>query len=284
MRRNPSPEVGRSETTAELIARISAERDAPLRSTGRHAIITAPPRAAAPARSTAPPRTTGAPQLPRPRRPAADRAASPDTDPRMRAYRPPPHVVDDEPSELRTGPIDLTGLGRAPVGPVSTGPVPVQRAGSRIDPDIPRPRREPALAVVVDDVLHDPAADDTPTGGLQLVAPDTPAPRRTVRLVLSAALVAVAMVLVGAAAAGWFGGTGPTAPADPGAVVASVGGVGVVPEPAPTGPTVPAPVNGPPPATAPDTVVPAPAGAPADPAGEVQLTGGAVPPADPYGY
>lgn len=284
MRRNPSPEVGRSETTAELIARISAERDAPLRSTGRHAIITAPPRTATP------PRTTAVPQLRRPRRPAADRALSPDTDPRMHAYRPAPHVVDDEPSELRTGPIDLTGLTRA-----VDGPVPVQRAGTRTGPapasDIPRRERAPA---VVDDVLHDPAADETPTGVLQFVAPDAPAPRRTTRLALSAGLVAVAMVLVGSAAAGWFGGTGPSVPADPGAVIAPVGGIGVVPEPAPTGPTVPAPVNGPPADAAPEPVVPEPAGA--EPAGdapagdapagdEVQLTGGAVPPADSsYGY
>lgn len=268
MRRNPSPEVGRSETTAELIARISAERDAPLPSTGRHAIITAPPR------------TTAAPQLRRPRRPAADRAVSPYTDPRMRAYRPPPHVVDDEPSELGTGPIDLSALTRA---------VPAQRAGTRHDlppapaaPDIPRPRRERALAVV-DDVLHDPAADETPTGVLQFVAPDAPAPQRTTRLALSVGLVAVAMVLVGSAAAGWFGGTGPAAPADPGAVIAPVGGIGVVPEPAPTGPTVPAPVNGAAAEAAPEPVVPEPADA--EPAGdEVQLTGGAVPPADSYGY
>lgn len=264
MRRIPSPEVGRSETTAELIARISAERDAPLRSTGRHAIITAPPR------------TTAAPQIRRPRRPAADRALSPDTDPRMRAYRPAPHVVDDEPSELRTGPIDLTGLTRA-----VAGTAPARRAGTRTDsapaPDIPR--RERALAVV-DDVLHDPAADETPTGALQFVAPDAPAPRRTTRLALSVGLVAVAMVLVGSAAAGWFGGTGPAAPADPAAVIAPVGGIGVVPEPAPTGPTVPAPVNGPAADAAPEAVVPAPA----PPVDDVQLTGGAVPPAGSYGY
>lgn len=270
MRRNPSPEVGRSETTAELIARISAERDAPLQSTGRHAIITAPPR-------TAVPHTTAAPQIRRPRRPAADRALSPDTDPRMHAYRPAPRVLDDEPSELRTGPIDLSGLTRA---------VPAQRAGSRTDPaqapDIPRPRRERAH-VVVDDVLHDPAADEAPTGVLQFVAPDAPAPRRTTRLALSAGLVAVAMVLVGSAAAGWFGGTGPSVPADPAAVIAPVGGIGVVPEPAPTGPTVPAPVNGPPADAAPEPDVPEPAGDPA--ADDVQLTGGPVPPADSsYGY
>ncbi|MHA6779597.1 hypothetical protein ACVGOW_01135 [Pseudonocardia saturnea] len=265
MRRNPSPEVGRSETTAELIARISAERDAPLQSSGRHAIITAPPRTAAP------PRPTAAPQIRRPRRPAADRALSPDTDPRMHAYRP---VLDDEPSELRTGPIDLSALSRA-------GAAPVQRAGTRTDPapapDIPRPRRDRALAVV-DDVLHDPAADETPTGVMQFVAPDAPAPRRTTRLALSAGLVAVAMVLVGSAAAGWFGGTGPSVPADAGAVIAPVGGIGVVPEPAPTGPTVPAPVNGAPADAAPAPAVPAPAGAPAG--DEVQLTGGPVPPAE----
>lgn len=275
MRRNPSPEVGRSETTAELIARISAERDAPLRSTGRHAIITAPPRTAAPPRTT-----TAAPQIRRPRRPAADRVLSPDTDPRMHAYRP---VLDDEPSELRTGPIDLSALTRA--GAV---PVPARRAGTGTDPapapDIPRPRRE-RVPALVDDVLHDPAADETPTGVLQFVAPDAPAPRRTARLALSAGLVAVAMVLVGAAAAGWFGGTGPSVPADPAAVIAPVGGIGVVPQPA--GPTVPAPVNGPPSDAAP--VVPAPAGAASrggTPAGDdVQLTGGPVPPAESsYGY
>lgn len=273
MRRNPSPEVGRSETTAELIARISAERDAPLQSTGRHAVITAP----------APPRTIAAPQIRRPRRPAADRVLSPDTDPRMRAYRPPPHVVDDEPSELRTGPIDLTGLARA-----VAAPVPAQRAGTRTDParapEVPRPRRERA-PTVVDDVLRDPAADETPTGVLQFVAPDAPAPRRTTRLALSAGLVAVAMVLVGSVAAGWFGGTGPSVPADPGAVIAPVGGIGVVPEPAPTGPTVPAPVNGPPADATPEPLVPeAVVRAPAPPADDVQLTGGAVPPAGSYGY
>lgn len=41
MRRKPPADTGRSETTAELIARISAERDAPVESTGRHAVLTA---------------------------------------------------------------------------------------------------------------------------------------------------------------------------------------------------------------------------------------------------
>lgn len=261
MRRNPSPEVGRSETTAELIARISAERDAPLRSTGRHAVITAPPRTTA---AAAP-----APQIRRPRRPAADREVSPHTDPRMRAYRP---VRDDEPSELRTGPIDLRGVAGYVPDPRPSAPQRRVDTGYEPGPDLPRPRREHAPAVV-DDVLHDPDAGAIPV----FVAPDAPAPRRPLRLAVSAALVAVAMVVVGSAAAGWFGGTGAdTAPADIGAVTAPVGGVGVVPEPAATGPTVPAPVDGAPAEAAPE--------APAD---DVQLTGGAVPPPDSsgsYGY
>lgn len=255
MRRNPSPEVGRSETTAELIARISAERDAPLPSTGRHAVITAPPRTTA--------RT--APQTRRPRRPAADREVSPDTDPRMRAYRP---VRDDEPSELRTGPIDLSALTHA------GRPRP---AGPRRDPAPVSPRR--ALAVV-DDVLHDPATGET--AAESFVAPDAPAPRRPLRLVVSAALVAVAMVVVGAAAAGWFGGTGETTPADLGTVTAPVG-AGVVPEPAVSGPTVPAPVDAPPAGTAPEAPADAET-APEPAADDVQLTEAVEPPADPYGY
>lgn len=269
MRRIPSPEVGRSETTAELIARISAERDAPLRSSGRHAIIAAPA-----------PRATAVPQQRRPRRPAADRALFPDTAstdtsstdtvPRL-AHRPRPPVRDDEASELATGPIDLTG-------PIAAGRIPRQRAGTRTGrgpaPEVPRPRRAPDL-VVVDDVLHDPAAGESPAGRLGYVAPDAPAPRRTTRTALSIGLVAVAMVLVGSAAAGWFGGTGPAAPADPGAVTAPVAGIGVEPGPGPTGPTVPAPVDGP------------PAGTAAEPAAvdDVQPTGDAVPPAgSSYGY
>lgn len=257
MRRNPSPEVGRSETTAELIARISAERDAPLRSTGRHSVITAPPRTAA------------APRVARPRRPAAARAVS-DTDPRMSAYRPSARVRDDEPSELRTGPIDLRGLTDTvppqPVGAPQQVRTPQEVAApQRVDTPpraaAPRPRRERALAAV-DDLPHTPAPEP-------FVAPDTP--RRPLRLAVSAALVAVAMVVVGAAAAGWFGGTGGTeAPADLGAVTAPA--AGVVPEPAATGPTVPEPVNG-------------PAADAAPPAGDVQPTGAAEPPpADPYGY
>jgi hypothetical protein len=246
MRRNPSPEVGRSETTAELIARISAERDAPLPPTGRHAVITAPPR------------TAPAPQIRRPRRPAADREVSPDTDPRMRAYRP---IHDDEPSELRTGPIDLRAL-------TGAAPGAQQRGGARRDPAPDVARR--ALAVD-DDVLHDPTTGET--AAESFVAPDAPAPRRPLRLAVSAALVAVAMVVVGSAAAGWFGGTGTTAPADLGAVTAPAGGAAVVPDPAATGPTVPAPVDAPPAEAAPEP-----------PADDVELTGGAVPPADPYGY
>lgn len=252
MRRNPSPEVGRSETTAELIARISAERDAPLRSTGRHSVITAPPRTAA------------APRVDRPRRPAAARAVS-DTDPRLPGYRPSSRLRDDEPSELRTGPIDLRGIAGY-VPDVRRDPVP-GRPGARRPAAPALPSRDRAVPVV-DDVLHAPADVPDPE---PFVAPDPP--RRPLRLAVSAALVAVAMVVVGAAAAGWFGGTGGTAaPADLGAVTAPVGGA--VPEPAPTGPTVPAPVNGPPPAA-----VPAPA------AEDVRLTGDAEPPpADPYGY
>lgn len=231
MRRKPSAEAGRSETTAELIARISAERDAPAESTGRHAVLTASPRAAA-----APTRVTAEPDVRRPRRPAA----SPPTDPRMRLAP----LPDESPAEL-TGPIDLPAL-------------PAQRTESD---DVPRRRRR----AVVDDVLADPEADETPTTVLQLLAPEPPTARRPVRMLVMGALVAVAMVVVGAAAAGWFGGTAPNAPAQ----LSSVSN-GVVPAPAPTGPTVPAPVNG------------APAPAPAD---DVQLTGGAVAPADSgYGY
>ncbi|MBW0095977.1 hypothetical protein I4I73_08215, partial [Pseudonocardia sp. KRD-184] len=110
MRRKPSAEVGRSETTAELIARISAERDAPVESTGRHAVLTAPPRT-----TTARSRTTAEPALRRPRRPAADHTAPPtgphalEPAPRVPAPRAPAPaalpVADDEPSLLRTGPI-----------------------------------------------------------------------------------------------------------------------------------------------------------------------------------
>ncbi|WP_141281303.1 hypothetical protein [Pseudonocardia hydrocarbonoxydans] len=189
MRRKPSAEVGRSESTAELIARISAERDAPVESTGRHAVLTAPPRTA---RATARTAVT-----------------------RPRAVRP----VDDESAVERTGPIDLPG------------PVPLPRDGTRRAV----PRWEPA---VEEDVLFDPEADDTPTTVLQFLSPDPPAPRRPVRMLVSVALVAVAMVVVGAAAAGWLGGTGAEAPASLTAVTE-----GVVPRPAPTGPTVPAPVD-----------------------------------------
>jgi len=208
MRRKPSAEVGRSESTAELIARISAERDAPVGSTGRHAVLTAPPRTA---------RTAVAPTG----RPGAARP------------------VDDVSAVERTGPIDLSG----PVdlsGPIDLpgpidgpGPIPVQRDGPRR----PVPRWEPA---VDEDVLADPEADDTPTTVLQFLSPDPPAPRRPVRTAVSVALVAVAMVVVGAAAAGWFGGTSADAPASLTAVTEEV-----VPRPAPTGPTVPAPVDAP---------------------------------------
>lgn len=216
MRRKPSAEVGRSESTAELIARISAERDAPVESTGRHAVLTAPPRTA---RDTA--RTAVA---------------------RPRAVRP----VDDESAVERTGPIDLSG------------PIPLPRNGTpprggtppRDGTRRPVPRWEPA---VEEDVLLDPEADDTPTTVLQFLSPDPPAPRRPVRMLVSVALVAVAMVVVGAAAAGWFGGTSTEAPASLTAVTE-----GVVPRPAPTGPTVPAPVDSAPVDPAPAEAAPAP--------------------------
>ncbi|MBW0137067.1 hypothetical protein [Pseudonocardia abyssalis] len=230
MRRKPSAEVGRSETTAELIARISAERAAPVESTGRHAVLTAPPRTTA---------TRAEPDLRRPRRPAADRVPTPPTDTRMRQS-----PVDDESPAERTGPIDLPGL-------------PAQHTAAD---HVPR-------RAVDDDVLADPTADETPTTVLHLLAPDPPPTRRPVRMLVTGALVAVAMVVVGAAAAGWFGGTTPNAPAR----LTTVSD-GVVPEPGPTGPTVPAPVNGEPPRAP-------------EPAADVQLTGGAVPPADSgYGY
>ncbi|QJY45557.1 hypothetical protein [Pseudonocardia broussonetiae] len=252
MRRKPSAEVGRSETTAELIARISAERDAPVESTGRHAVLTAPPRT-----TTARSRTTTEPTVRRPRRPAAAPPTGPhalEPAPRVPAPRAPLPALDDEPSLLRTGPI-------GPPVPAATGRR--RRAEEQADPrDLP----------VEEDVLFDPAADETPTTVLQFVAPDAPAPRRPVRMLVMGALVAVAMVVVGAAAAGWFGGTTPNAPARLTAVTN-----GVVPQPAPTGPTVPAPVG-----AAPADVAPAPAEAPA---ADVRLTGGAVPPADTsYGY
>lgn len=253
MRRKPSAEVGRSETTAELIARISAERDAPVESTGRHAVLTAPPRT-----TTARSRTTTEPTDRRPRRPAAAPRTGPhdlEPTPRVPAPRAPLPVVDDEPSLLRTGPI----------GP----PVPAAR-GRRAVGEQPDPGRRDLPAE--EDVLLDPAADETPTTVLQFVAPDAPAPRRPVRMLVMGALVAVAMVVVGAAAAGWFGGTTPNAPAQLTAVTN-----GVVPQPAPTGPTVPAPVG-----AAPADAAPAPAEAPA---ADVRLTGAAVPPVDTsYGY
>lgn len=232
MRRKPSAEVGRSESTAELIARISAERDAPVESTGRHAVLTAPPRTA---RATA--RTAVA---------------------RPRAVRP----VDDESAVERTGPIDLSG------------PIPLPRDGTppRDGTRRPVPRWEPA---VEEDVLLDPEADDTPTTVLQFLSPDPPAPRRPVRMLVSVALVAVAMVVVGAAAAGWFGGTSTEAPASLTAVTE-----GVVPRPAPSGPTVPAPVDSAPAEAAPAEAAPEEAAADPAPA-EVPLIDGAP---DSSGY
>lgn len=242
MRRKPSAEVGRSETTAELIARISAERDEPVESTGRHAVLTAPPRT-----TTARSGTTAlesAPRVPAPRAPAPA----------------PLPVLDDEPSLLRTGPIGP---------PVPAGPPPAPGGRRRAVEEQPAGLRE---LPVEEDVLHDPEADETPTTVLHFVAPDAPAPRRPVRMLVMGVLVAVAMVVVGAAAAGWFGGTTPNAPARLTAVTN-----GVVPAPAPTGPTVPAPVG-----AAPAEAAPAPA---AEPAADVRPTGGAVPPAHTsYGY
>lgn len=225
MRRKPSAEAGRSESTAELIARISAERDAPVETTGRHAVLTAPPRTA---------RATARSAVARPR-----------------AARP----VDDESAVERTGPIDLSGS------------IPAPRDGSRR----PVPRWE---AAVDEDVLLDPEADDTPTTVLQFLSPDPPAPRRPVRMLVSVALVAVAMVVVGAAAAGWFGGTSGEAPASLTAV-----SEGVVPQPAPTGPTVPAPVDAPAPAdAAPEEAAPEEA-APEEAAPEEAAPEGAADPA-----
>ena len=232
MRRKPSAEVGRSESTAELIARISAERDAPVESTGRHAVLTAPPRTA---RATARTAVT-----------------------RPRAVRP----VDDESAVERTGPIDLCG------------PIPLPRDGTppRDGTRRPVPRWEPA---VEEDVLLDPEADDTPTTVLQFLSPDPPAPHRPVRMLVSVALVAVAMVVVGAAAAGWFGGTSTEAPASLTAVTE-----GVVPRPAPSGPTVPAPVDSAPAEAAPAEAAPEEAAADPAPA-EVPLIDGAP---DSSGY
>ena len=131
-----------------------------------------------------------------------------------------------------------------------------------------------------DDVLDDPAADETPTVLLELVAPAPPAARAG-RRILSVALVAAAMLVVGAAAAGWLGVLPSTGPAELSSVTAPVGGVGVVPEPAQagSGATVPAPVGAPPAQQA-----DAPATVPAPATDDVQVTGGAVPPADGDGY
>lgn len=217
MPRKPAAAIPRSETTAELIARISAERNAPV-------------------------------------------ASGPGTAGRR-----------------GVGLLEAPARSRRPVRvPERQAPLPRERPLRNAAPE----------RTFDDDILTDPEPDDTPTVMFEMVAPLAPRRHALTHRLLPLALGAAAMLAIYMVTA-----TGFTLPdfTDPGprAVTSESVAPGgeAIPEPGPTGPTVPAPAGGPldlapaavPPANAPP-VDSAPAiPAPAIPAPAVPAPAGAAP-------
>lgn len=262
MPRKPSAAVPRSETTAELIARISAERDAPPTSDQRTAgraragVLDAP---GVTRRSTA--RPAG---LPRQRgddgrsrsEELRGRRSEPSVLPLQRSNRLVDDPLDDVPS----------AAGRRAL-----------RADHHRPDDDPRatgPRGRRALRSVEADEIG-PEPDDTPTVVIGYLEPIAPRERGLVRRIVPVAIAVAALVGITVAIAQGFTFPGFT---DSEAVTPAVLLEPAAPDPAPSGPTVPAPVNGSPEGGAP---VDEPAvGEPADPQSEVTVTDAAVPQSD----
>ncbi|WP_300008135.1 hypothetical protein [Pseudonocardia sp.] len=259
MPRKPSAAIPRSETTAELIARISAERDAPPSpghsSAGRSraGVLDAP-------EVTRRPTTRGA-GLPR-QRSAADTRRS-----RTAEERPKPPALPRPRDAGRVTDLPTRPDRDRPDRDVRTGPPSGRRA---------------LRSVVADDVDPGPEPDDTPTVVIGYLEPIAPRKRSLARRFAAPAIATAALIGISIAIAQGFTFPGYTDPADatPAVLVDAP-----APDPAPTGPTVPAPADSAPadPA-AEDAGVAEPADEPAaDPQSDVTVTDAAVP-ADDYSY
>jgi hypothetical protein len=268
MPRKPSAAVPRSETTAELIARISAERDAPPTSDHRAAgrsragVLDAP---GVTRRSTA--RAAG---LPRPRSAPDDRRPSRSEELRDRGSEPTvlPLRRSDGAGHDRVRPDDDVRAA-APSGRRA-----LRTGDGRPDDDAPTaaPRSRRALRSVGGvggEIDTGPEPDDTPTVVIGYLEPIAPRQRGLVRRIVPGAIAVTALVGISIAIAQGFTFPGFT---DSEPVT-----------PAPAGPTVPAPVNGPDQDAAPAAVDEPAADEPAEPQSEVTVTDAAVPPSD-YTY